>query len=86
MERIASATDGFSGADIRGLVERAVERKLQAALKDGRVRPLATGDLLEAIRGFAPTTREWFATVRNYLLYANQSGLYDPVRPYLEGR
>ena len=81
--RLVSATDAFSGADLKGLVDRAVERSLMSALRDGKIRPLETNDLATAAKELVPTTREWFATVRNYVLYANQSGLYDAVRPYL---
>ena len=31
-----------------------------------------------------PTTREWFATARNYALYANQGGAYDDILKYLK--
>ena len=86
VERVAQRTDGFSGADLRGLVERALERKLAMSLRDGQIRPITTADLIEATRGITATSREWFATVRNYVMYANQSGLYDAVRPYLTGR
>ncbi len=82
--RIVGATDGFSGADLRGIVDRAVQGKLAASLQDGTLRPLETDDLVSAAKGSVPTTREWFATVRNYVKYANQSGLYDAVRPYLK--
>lgn len=82
--RVAGATDGYSGADLRGLVDRAVQRKLGAALREGAIRPIQTDDLIAAAKEAVPTTREWFATVRNYVMYANQSGLYDPVRPYLK--
>ena len=84
LAKVVKATDGFSGADLRGLVERAVQLKLGASLRDGTVRPIETDDLLSAAKGTVPTTREWFATVRNYVMYANQSGLYDAVRPYLK--
>ncbi len=84
--RVASATESYSGADLMGLVEQAVEQKLAQALRDGMPRPLATDDLTAALRSVRPSTREWFATVRNYVLYANEGGLYDPVRPYLTGR
>lgn len=83
VDRIVGATDGFSGADLKGLVSRTVERKLGAALRTGQIQPLETADLLSAARELTPTTRDWFATVRNHVLYANQSGLYDAVRPYL---
>ncbi len=86
LARVADATDGYSGADLMGIVNRAVESKLAAALRDGIPRPIVTDDLLKAARSLAPTTREWFSTVRNYVLYSNESGIYDPVRPYLKNR
>ena len=30
-----------------------------------------------------PTTKEWFATARNYALYSNQGGIYDDILQYL---
>jgi SpoVK/Ycf46/Vps4 family AAA+-type ATPase len=80
---IASKTEGFSGADLKGVVDLAVEEKLRQAMVDRIPKPIVTRDLLDAVRRTAPTTREWFATARNYVLYANQGGLYDAVRPYL---
>jgi SpoVK/Ycf46/Vps4 family AAA+-type ATPase len=86
LERVAAATDGYSGADLMGMVDRAIDTKLAAALREGVPHPLTTDDLLRATKSVGATTREWFATVRNYVLYANEGGLYDPVRPYLKGR
>ena len=31
-----------------------------------------------------PSTREWFATARNYALYSNQGGMYDDILKYLK--
>ena len=83
IDAIVKVTEGFSGADLRGIVEAAVRRKLERSIRDGAVRPIETGDLTAAAKGTVPTTREWFLTAKNYVTYANQSGLYDPVRPYL---
>jgi transitional endoplasmic reticulum ATPase len=85
VERVASLTDGYSGADLKGLIDRAVQTKLAAAMRDGLPLPITTDDLLVAARSAPPSTREWFANVRNYVLYSNEGGLYDPVRPYLTG-
>jgi transitional endoplasmic reticulum ATPase len=83
-ERVAARTDGFSGADLKGVVDVAVDAKLRRALDSGTPEPLTTEDLLAAAAQAIPTTREWFATARNYVVYANQGGLYDSVRPYLK--
>jgi transitional endoplasmic reticulum ATPase len=82
-DKLAKRTDAFSGADLKAVVDLAVERKLDAAIRAGRPLPLTTADLLEAVKLVKPTAKEWFATARNYVLYANDSGLYDDVRPYL---
>ena len=86
VERVADVTEMYSGADLMGIVNRAVEAKLGAALREGIPHPLSTDDVLKAVRSVPATTREWFSTVRNYVLYSNESGIYDPVRPYLKGR
>ena len=49
--------------------------------------PLTTKDLPPAADNRSSRrTREWFATARNYALYANEGGAYDEVLDYLEGR
>jgi transitional endoplasmic reticulum ATPase len=81
---VARRTEHFSGADLKGLVDVAIEAKLGQAIRDGIPTPLTTKDLVTAAKTLVPSTREWFATARNYVLYANESGLYDAVRPYLK--
>ncbi|MBA3698897.1 MAG: AAA family ATPase [Planctomycetes bacterium] len=85
-EQVAKKTDGFSGADLKAVIDVAVEGKLKQAMKEGIPRPLTTKDLLNAAAGIKPSTREWFASARNYALYANQGGAYDDVLKYLDKR
>jgi transitional endoplasmic reticulum ATPase len=82
-DALAKKTEHFSGADLKAIVDQAIEAKLREAMKTGVPRPLATKDLLAAAASIKPTTREWFATARNYALYANQGGLYDDILKYL---
>jgi transitional endoplasmic reticulum ATPase len=83
-EHLAKKTGDFSGADLKAVVDRAVEAKLMEAMRSGVPHPLTTKDLLEAASKVRPSTAEWFATARNYVLYANQEGIYDEVRRYLK--
>jgi SpoVK/Ycf46/Vps4 family AAA+-type ATPase len=83
-ELVAKRTKGWSCADLRGLVDAAVEAKLREALKGGTRRPIATDDLLAAMKRRQPTTNEWFQTARNFALFANDGGQYDDVLRYLE--
>lgn len=83
-DQIAKKTDGFSGADLKAVVDQAIEAKLREAFKAGRPLPLTTKDLLNSAKELRPTTREWFSTARNYALYSNQGGAYDDVLKYLK--
>jgi transitional endoplasmic reticulum ATPase len=84
--RLAKQTPLFSGADLRALVERAVDLVIDDALEHGEERPLRTGDLEQALKEMRPTTLEWIATARNYVEFANQGGRYDEVAAFLVSR
>lgn len=81
---VARKTDQFSGADMKAIVDSAIERRLREAMKSGKPIPLQTKDLLEAAKSLKPSTREWFASARNHALYSNQGGIYDDVLRYLK--
>jgi ATP-dependent 26S proteasome regulatory subunit len=83
---IAKRTPLFSGADLRALVERAVDLVIDEALERGEERPLITDDLGRALDGMRPSTLEWIATARNYVEFANQGGRYDEVANFLISR
>jgi transitional endoplasmic reticulum ATPase len=83
-DKLARKTDGFSGADLKSVVETAVEAKLQEAMRKGTPAPLTTRDLLSAAGAVKPSTKEWFSAARNYALYSNQGGVYDDIIKYLK--
>jgi SpoVK/Ycf46/Vps4 family AAA+-type ATPase len=82
--QVAKKTEGFSGADLKAVVDQAIEAKLREAMKVGRPSPLSTADLVAAAGRLRPTTKEWFSTARNHALYANQGGMYDDILKYLK--
>ncbi len=84
--KIAARTEDFSGADLKAVVDTAVEAKLHEAIKSGRPQPLRTADLLAAAKLVRPSTKEWFSTARNHALYSNQGGVYDDILDYLKIR
>lgn len=84
--KIAKKTVDYSGADLKALVDVAIENKLREAMKAGKPAPLTTKDLLGAMKKIRPTVKEWFATAKNYALYSNQNGLYDDILDYLNIR
>lgn len=83
---LGKRTDSFSGADLKAVVDLAIEEKLRDAMRAGVPTPLTTKDLQAAIKKQKPTTKEWFATARNYALYSNQGGVYDDILDYMKLR
>ncbi len=83
-EHLAKKAADFSGADLKAVVDVAIEQKLRDAMKIGTPQPLSTKDLLAAIARVKPSTKEWFGTAKNYALYSNQGGLYDEILKYLK--
>jgi transitional endoplasmic reticulum ATPase len=83
---LARKTKGFSGADIKAMFDITTEQALARAMREGRVVPLTTEDLLQTARGLRPSAKAWFESAKNYALYANQSGFYDDVLSFLNLR
>jgi transitional endoplasmic reticulum ATPase len=82
--KVAQVTENYSGADLKGLIDIAVEEKLRESMAKGSIQLITTKDLMGAVKKHRPTTLEWFATARNYALYANESGLYDDILTHLK--
>lgn len=83
-DTLARKAEHYSGADIDAAIDIAIEHKLESSFADGIPKPLETSDLLKAIKQHKPSTLEWFATARNFALFANESGFYDDILTYLK--
>ncbi|MFM1655067.1 AAA family ATPase [Brevibacillus sp. B_LB10_24] len=80
---LAGRTEFFSGADIENLCERAAERVLGEILETGSERPMRMADFEALLEEVRPSTLEWLRKAKNYVKYANQSGVYNDVEDYL---
>ncbi|MGB0525297.1 MAG: ATP-binding protein, partial [Flammeovirgaceae bacterium] len=81
---LAKKTKDFSGADIEAVIDISVEKKIEESMKDGIPKPLTTKDLNSASKRHKASTAEWFATAKNFALYANESGLYDDILTFMK--
>ncbi len=86
LDRIAKATEHFSGADLAHLCDSAVELALADAHTTGRARPIDRADFDAALREVRPSTGPWFAAAANVTRYANVDGGYDELAAYLKRR
>jgi transitional endoplasmic reticulum ATPase len=82
--QLSKQTSEFSGADLKAIVDVAIEEKLRESFEKGVPKPLQTKDLMASLKQVKPSTKEWFNTARNYAIYANDSGLYDEILEYLK--
>lgn len=83
IESIAIATSGYSGADLRDLVETAIDEAIERSIAIGEEVPLTDALLKQALAQSKSTTLEWLTTARNYARYANEGGQYDEVLSFL---
>lgn len=84
LQTIAKKAESYSGADLDAIIDIAIEQKLESSFMDGIPKPIETNDLLNALKKHKPSTQEWFATAKNFALFANDSGLYDDILSYLK--
>ncbi|MFN0192600.1 MAG: ATP-binding protein [Aestuariivirga sp.] len=84
IDAIAAKTSGFSGADLAGLVDTAVELAIEDSMKADDIAPITQAHLAAALKESKPSTLEWLSSARNYAKYANQGGLYDDVTAFLD--
>jgi len=84
VESLARATEGFSGADLKWVFERAVEVALAGAIHAGRIVPISMTSLLEVARAHAPGTRDWIEGLQQSAPAAKQDALYNEVRKFFQ--
>jgi AAA+ superfamily predicted ATPase len=84
--RLASLTDGYSGADIAHICETASEHALLDSVRLGTPRLIGQHDVEAAISEVRPSLGPWFDTAKNVARYANEGGAYNDLADYLRSR
>jgi AAA+ superfamily predicted ATPase len=83
VDDLAARSALFSGADLRAVVERAIDAVIDDALEQGGDVPIGHGHLERALADSRPTTVDWLRTARNFVEFANDGGRYDDVLAFL---
>lgn len=86
LRALAAQTQMFSGADLRALVERSVDRVIDEALATGGEPPVSMAHLSAALPTVKPSTLDWLHRVQAYVEFANHTERYDDVAKYLRTR
>jgi transitional endoplasmic reticulum ATPase len=83
---IVKRTSGFSGADLRNLVDTAADEAIEESIASGKESAIGMAHLQQALQQIKPTTLEWLTSARNHARYANQGGQYDEVLKFLDSQ
>ncbi len=84
--KLATMTDGYSGADLAYICEGAAERALMDSARSGKPRMIDMDDLLAAVEDVKPSIGPWLQTARNVAEFANEGSTYDELLDYLKNR
>ncbi|HEY7418364.1 MAG TPA: AAA family ATPase, partial [Ktedonobacteraceae bacterium] len=71
--RVARQMEQFSGADIQATCMAASDQVIAHVMKTGKMRPMRTDDLLQAVKKVKPSTVEWVSIAKNYATYSNSA-------------
>lgn len=80
---LVAATNGFSGADLKWLFDRAAELTLSSAIQTGKSLPVTMELLLEIAASHSPSASSWFGNLESQPQFVNEAGLVNDVRKYL---
>jgi AAA+ superfamily predicted ATPase len=80
---LGKLSNGFSGADVDGVVRSAAELALEESVAKGREIDIDQALLKRALKDAKPSTRAWFELARNHAIYANEGGTYDDLLAHL---
>ncbi len=84
LEPVVRETAGFSGADLKELVETAADYAIEESMGREELRPIANRHFDEALREVRPSTGEWLYQASSFSEYANRDGLFDDLREFLK--
>jgi SpoVK/Ycf46/Vps4 family AAA+-type ATPase len=81
---LADLTKQYSAADIVRICDEASEETFKLAIRSGHEEKISQKLLVETTEKSRSSIKEWFDTVKNYIEYSNESGLFDQVKVYLQ--
>ncbi|MBI4017224.1 MAG: ATP-binding protein [Candidatus Aenigmarchaeota archaeon] len=81
---LVKLTEGFSGAEIHGLVERAKEIPLKEFINTNKLRPVLQEDLLASVKSIHPVSKKWFSDAKQKLKCATDDPLWVDMQKTIE--
>ncbi|MGH1564312.1 ATP-binding protein [Mumia sp. DW29H23] len=79
---VATATEGFSGADLSHLATTVLQQAMARSMSSGALVPVTTAAMLATVGSIVPSTTSWFDQVAPVLEYGVDDGTFDQLRAY----
>lgn len=83
-KELANMTKQYSAADIVHICDRASEETFKLAMRSGDEQNITQELLVKITKSSHSSITPWFDTVRNYIEYSNEAGLFGQVKEYLQ--
>lgn len=83
-EKLAELTKQYSSADIARICDEASESAFKEAIRTNSVVKINQELLEEKAKIIRSSIVDWFSTVKNYIQYSNESGLFNSVKDYMD--
>jgi transitional endoplasmic reticulum ATPase len=77
------ATQGYSGADLKWIFDRAAELALSEVIHTGKPVPISMDRLLEVASSHHPTSGQWLEGARTHVAEMAPDGGFAEVRKFL---
>jgi AAA+ superfamily predicted ATPase len=86
VDDLARATTLWSGADLRALVDRALDAVIDEAIEGSAEPPLERKHFDAGLKEMRPTTLDWLGRARNYVEFSNRTERYRDVEQFLKSK
>ena len=83
-EKLAELTKQYSSADIARICDEASESAFKEAIRTNSVVKINQELMEEKAKIIRSSIVDWFSTVKNYIQYSNESGLFNSVKDYMD--
>jgi transitional endoplasmic reticulum ATPase len=81
--KLVGMTEGFSGADLKWVFDRAAELTLSSAIHAGKSKPVTMELLMDVAKKHSPSAASWFESLKSQPQFSNEDSLLNEVRSFM---
>ncbi|MFH1722703.1 MAG: AAA family ATPase [Candidatus Altiarchaeota archaeon] len=82
-EKLSELTNGFSSADVKAVIDDAIEVAWEEALRTGNMRPVTMEDFMKVLKVRKTTLTPWYKLAEKEIRKSGESGLYEDLAKHI---